>query len=253
MNAKAEIITREDAGHVVADPFLEMIERVAANPTAGVEMLERMLAMKERVEKRQAEQAFNAAMSAVQAAVSRIAADSNNPQTKSKYASYAALDRTLRPLYTAHGFAVSFDSGDGAPEGQVRVLCYLSHRDGHTRTYHADIAADGKGAKGGDVMTKTHAIGSAFTYGQRYLLKLMFNVAIGEDDDDGNAAGGGELLSEEQIKMVRAAIVEVDANEALFLTWLRKAVRTDAETLADFPASAYAVAIDALSKKRAAK
>jgi hypothetical protein len=49
------------------------------------------------------------------------------------------------------------------------------------------MPADGKGAKGGDVMTRTHAAGSAFSYGQRYLLKLIFNIATGEDDD-GNAA-----------------------------------------------------------------
>ena len=36
-------------------------------------------------------------------------------------------------------------------------------------------------------MTKTHAAGSALTYGQRYLLKMIFNIAIGSDDD-GNAA-----------------------------------------------------------------
>jgi hypothetical protein len=37
-------------------------------------------------------------------------------------------------------------------------------------------------------MTRTHATGSAFSYGKRYLLIGMFNLAIG-DDDDGNAAG----------------------------------------------------------------
>ena len=48
---------------------------------------------------------------------------------------------------------------------------------------------DTKGARGGDVMTRTHATGSALTYGKRYLLIAMFNLAI-EEDDDGNAAGG---------------------------------------------------------------
>jgi hypothetical protein len=47
---------------------------------------------------------------------------------------------------------------------------------------------DTKGARGGDVMTRTHATGSAYTYGKRYLLIGMFNLAIG-DDDDGNTAG----------------------------------------------------------------
>src|SRR5215469_12318340 len=58
-----------------------------------------------------AEMDFNIAMNAVQSELGRIAPDLNNPQTKSKYASYAALDRVIRPIYTKHGFSLSFDSG----------------------------------------------------------------------------------------------------------------------------------------------
>ena len=32
---------------------------------------------------------------------------------------------------------------------------------------------------------KTHAVGAGMSYGMRYLLKMIFNIAIGEDDDDG--------------------------------------------------------------------
>ena len=92
----------------------------------------------------------------------------------------------LRPIYTNGGFSLSFDTGKDAPEGCVRVLCYVSHKSGHSRTYHVDMPADGKGAKGGDVMTKTHAVGAGMSYGMRYLLKMIFNVAVGEDDVDGN-------------------------------------------------------------------
>lgn len=94
----------------------------------------------------------------------------------------------MRPIYTKHGFGLSFDTGEGAPDLYVRVVCYVTHTGGHARTYHADIPADGKGAKGGDVMTRTHAVGAAMSYGMRYLLKMIFNVAVGEDDDDGNSA-----------------------------------------------------------------
>jgi hypothetical protein len=56
------------------------------------------------------------------------------------------------------------------------------------------MPADGKGARGNDVMTKTHAAGSAMSYGMRYLLKLIFNVAVGVDlDDDGNGASNPEM------------------------------------------------------------
>ncbi len=174
----------------VVDPATSMIaviERAALNPEVDIEKMERLWAMHERIMDRNAEQEFNAAMNEAQAAMGPVAADAENPQTRSKYASYAAMDRMLRPIYTKHGFSLSFDTGEGAPDEYVRVVCYVSHRTGHTRTYHTDMPADGKGAKGGDVMTKTHAAGAGHTYGQRYLLKLIFNVAVGEADTDGNA------------------------------------------------------------------
>ncbi len=163
-----------------------MFERMARDPSVDVDKLERLIAMHERVTARRAEDAFNEAMSNAQTNMRRVAADANNPQTHSRYASYAALDRAIRPVYTENGFALSFDMGDGAPEGCVRVQCYVTHKGGHSRTYRADMPADGKGAKGGDVMTKTHAVGAAASYGMRYLLKMIFNVAVGEDDVDGN-------------------------------------------------------------------
>jgi hypothetical protein len=172
-----------------AASLLKVIAAAARDPQVDIEKMERLVAMHDRLVSRAAEQAFNEAMTAAQAEMSPISADADNTATKSKYATYAKLDRVLRPIYTKHGFAISFDNGDGAPENYVRVLAYVS-RGAFTRTYHADIPADGKGAKGGDVMTKTHATGSANTYGMRYLLKMIFNVAVGEKDDDGNGAGG---------------------------------------------------------------
>ena len=168
----------------------QAIISAATDPTVNVEKMERLLSMHERITAKDAEQQFNAAMVAAQARMGRVSADAINPQTRSKYATYAQLDRHLRPIYTTHGFSLSFNAGTDAPEGYVRVLCYVSHSAGHTRTYQCDMPADGKGAKGNDVMTKTHASGSAMSYGMRYLLKLIFNVAVGEDDDDGNSAGG---------------------------------------------------------------
>jgi hypothetical protein len=171
---------------VLADAGGALFERLARDPSVDVDKLERLMALWERNESRTAEAAFNSAMSAAQDELRPVAADAENPQTKSRYASYGALDRAVRPVYARHGFALSFDTGDSPLAEHVRVLCYVSHRGGHQRTHHVDMPADGKGAKGGDVMTKTHAAGAAMSYGQRYLLKLIFNIAVGEDRD-GNA------------------------------------------------------------------
>ena len=166
---------------------LAVFERLATDPKMNVETLERLVQMHERAHARVAEEQFNAAMSKAQSEMRHIAADGYNPQTKSRYASYAAIDKGLRPIYTENGFGLSFDTEDSPLPAHMRVLCRVSHIAGHSRTYRVDMPADGKGAKGGDVMTLTHAAGAAMSYGMRYLVKMIFNVAVGEDDRDGNA------------------------------------------------------------------
>lgn len=178
---------KQDELPTPVDAFLLMLEKAASNPEIDVDKLSKMLDMKERVLAKQAETDFNSALNAAQAEMGRIEADAKNSQTHSAYASYAALDKALRPIYTNHGFALSFGTAEGAAQDYVRVVCDVSHRGGFTKRYTMDIPADGKGAKGGDVMTKVHAAGAAMSYGQRYLLKSIFNVAVGADDDDGNS------------------------------------------------------------------
>ena len=100
----------------------------------------------------------------------------------------AAVDRAIRPIYSKHGLFPSFNTApsEHGPEW-VKVLCEVARTATATRAkYSIDMPADGKGARGNDVMTKTHATGSAATYGRRYLLMMIFNLSV--EDDDGNAA-----------------------------------------------------------------
>lgn len=197
-----------------AAALVHMIDRAARDPAIDLVRLERLMEMRKEIRREEAESEFNQAMAVVQGKMRAVAADANNPQTRSKYASYFALDKAIRPIYSAEGIALSFDTEDSPKDDHVRVVCYVT-RGAHTRKYHCDMPADGKGAKGGDVMTKTHAAGSAFTYGQRYLLKMIFNIAIGEDDD-GNRANDTQAvgISAAQLKELRALIADVNADEA---------------------------------------
>lgn len=165
---------------------------IALQNNAAIDIIERLKALQEREHQQIAEASFNDAMNRAQAELGRVAPDLFNKQTQSRYASYAALDRKIRPVYVKEGFSLSFDTDESSPE-TVKVLCYVSHKDGFTRTYRAVMPADGKGAKGGDVMTKTHATGAAMSYGMRYLLKMIFNIAIGEEDNDGNTNAFSDL------------------------------------------------------------
>lgn len=170
------------------DPFLAMIERASIDPRVDIDKMDRLLQMKERRDAKEARDAFDASMAAAQEAMRAISPDKDNNQTKSKYATYAALDHAVRPIYAKHGFALSFNTGDAPNPSEVRVLCTVSHRGGHRQDYKIDMPADGKGPQGASVMTRTHATGAAASYGQRYLLKLIFNLAVGDIDDDGNGA-----------------------------------------------------------------
>lgn len=230
------------------DPLLRLIERAANDPAFDVEKMERLVAMHERALAQRAAVEFDTAMAEAQRECTPICEDANNPQTKSKYATYLALDCAVRPIYTRHGFSISYGQGSGAPENYIKVEAYVS-RAGHSRTYWLDMPADGKGAKGGDVMTKTHATGSALTYGRRYLLVAIFNLAIGEmHDDDGNAASGHEPLTPAHKEELVALIKETGADTAAFLKYLFP--RAPVKSLDEMPDWKFEDARAALLKKK---
>lgn len=230
-----------DTGESAA--LMQVISRAATDPSFDIGKMERLMQMHQQIQAQKALEAFSAAMSAAQAEMAPISTDALNPQTKSRYASYAQLDRALRPIYTKHGFALSFNEGETDKPAHVRVLCRVSHSAGHVEPYKKDMPADGKGAKGGDVMTLTHATGAAQSYGMRYLLKGIFNVAVGEEDKDGNqeepSIGPGQLAMLEQL------IAEVKADVPKLCRMLK------IETLSDIRVGAFETVKAIIEAKRA--
>ena len=206
--------------------LMAVISQVAMNPEADIEKMDRLLQMKERLDSQAAEMRANKAMVKAQREMTPVATDAMNAQTRSKYASYAALDKALRPIYTKHGFSLSFDTSPGDP-GWVTVVCHVAHSGGHSRTHQVTLPADGIGAKGNPVMTKTHAAGSAMSYGMRYLLKLIFNVAVGEDDDDGNRAGQTQTITQEQADELASRIDDNRIPMDRFEAWMKRALKVD--------------------------
>ena len=75
---------------------VQLFERLATDPNASVEKIERLMALWERGEAKTAEKAFFAAMAEAQKEMRPVREDASNPQTRSRYASYEALDRALR-------------------------------------------------------------------------------------------------------------------------------------------------------------
>jgi hypothetical protein len=232
-----------------AGAVLQIIERAARDPSVDIGKMRELLAMRKDMMAFEAERAFDAAMTAAQTEMRPIAANADNPQTRSRYATFDALDKALRPIYTKLGFSLSWSTGEGAPADHVRIVCRVAHNAGHRQMYHLDMPADGKGAKGGDVMTKTHATGAALTYGRRYLEGMIFNIAISKDDD-GNSAGNPALtqtITADQFTELRDLLEQSGSQEKDMLAYVK------AQSMEDMTIGQYATAKAAMVQKIARK
>jgi hypothetical protein len=167
---------------------------LALQNKASIDVIERVAALVEKAEERSAEIAFNDELNLCQKEVELVVVDSDKtgPGGK-KWATYKALNKAIRPIYTGHGFSLSFGTADCSIPEQILVTCLVS-RGLHTRLYQLPMDASGKGAKGGDALTKPHAILAAMEYGRRCLLKSIFNIVTGDEDTLTEVLSNGELV-----------------------------------------------------------
>jgi len=203
-----------------------LIIRTLRDPSFPIERVDRLheLLLTERDDMRKL--AFRQAMANAQMEMEPVRRNAANDQTKSKYATHEAIDRDIRGIYTKNGFSISFDT-DVSPKATaiqdyLRVLAYVAHDEGFERTYKIDMPIVTKGPKGNDVMTAIHATGSANSYGKRYLLCDIFNIALAGDDDDGNGGRSRQQdedsqINDKQVKFITKLIEDTGADKAKLL------------------------------------
>lgn len=193
----------------MASGYQDVIIRAAQDPNFDVDKLERLVVMQEARELRQGEHYFNEALAKAQREMSTISTNANNPQTRSRYATFARLDGEIRDIYTSHGFGIQFNTEPMGEPNMLRVVGNLSNGI-VSRRFQIDMPIVTQGIKGADMMTRTHATMSAVSYGKRGLLVMMFNLAIG-DDDDGNAAG--RRAAPEPVRRRASEVVDPETGE----------------------------------------
>lgn len=158
-----------------------MMERGIKIDTA---VLSEMQKMAEQFESNEARKAYASDFAAAQASIGAVVKTRKNNQTNSMY---AGLDDVIEMSKTAcakHDFSVTFSEGETSLEKHIRLIATVLHRDGHEKMYHYDIPIGGVGIKGVVNMTAIHAKATSVSYGQRYLLCLIWNIPT--KDTDGN-------------------------------------------------------------------
>lgn len=160
--------------HQETSAVLSMIERVASDPNADINKLEKMLDMQERVLNRNSQQAFSADMAMMQSELPRVI--KSRKGHNSSYAPLEDINDAIRPTLQKYGFAVTF--GVDQLEGSIRVVTHLSHRQGHREETSIDLPADTSGSK-----NPVQAVGSTISYGKRYGICAILNISTGDDVD----------------------------------------------------------------------
>jgi hypothetical protein len=226
--------------------LISMIERAARDPNVDIEKFERLMLMKERVERQSAFRAFNAAVSSAKGEFPPIGKNrvvdftSQKGRTNYKHEDLAEIAAAVDPVLKKHGLSYRHRS---AQNGQkLSVTCILSHSDGHFEETTLEASEDHSGNK-----NSIQAIGSAATYLQRYTLKIALGLASSHDDDGGKAAGSGAVVSDEQVTALRDMIGKTSTDINRFLEVAK------AESLSDVLAKDFTRLMAFLVKKAGTK
>jgi hypothetical protein len=223
---------------VSAEPTPMQMIAEAVRLNLDPEKLHALMDLKERIEKSAAEKLFSAAMAKCQAEMPTVVRDKENSHTRSGYASLEAVQRSIKPVYLAHGFAITISEAEAQKPEMIRVKLVLRHTGGHCETYYREGANDSKGAKGGAVKTDLQGAQSTVSYLARNMLLSIFGVTVSDQDNDGNDQPITTAQCEEIESLVKVKGIDITR----FLEW------AGGEHLAMMPASHYAKAIDYLRR-----
>lgn len=206
---------------------------------SSVAVLERMMDLKERMDAKAAELAFNRAFVSLQQDIPVIVASSEIP-SRGKYERFEDVMRVVGPLLTKHGFSVSFAMT--AEVNRITETCHLRHRDGHSSVNAFSVRV------GGRADSETQADCKAATTAKRNALLNCLNIVIRQDvyqnEDGDDARIEGAPISFEQAQTLRELVKDTASNEAAFLAY------AGAKTYEEIGSAKYDLLFRSLNAKR---
>lgn len=99
------------------------------------------------------------------------------------YAPLEDIVKVVQPILSKYGFSVSFTTEQKSLDA-VTINCFLQHKDGHNTS--TSLMLPTKAANSS--MNPMQAIGAAISYGKRYTICGILNIATAEDSDNNGFA-----------------------------------------------------------------
>ncbi len=208
----------------IFDP--QKLVEIAITQKAGIEQLERIVALVKDREAIEARKAFYKAFAGFQSECSVIQKsktvnyENRNSPGKTNY-SYAGIDdivKAVNPLLHKHGLSYRFEQESNVNE--LRVTCILTHEAGHSETCRMRATPDITGNK-----NTIQQWGSSSTYLKRYTLTGVLGLATTEDDDDAQSLSGSVTTGTDPrqlIQQIRAILNRQNRSDTHFFEWASK-------------------------------
>ena len=211
----------------IFDP--QKLVEIAITQKAGIEQLERIVALVKDREAIEARKAFYKAFAGFQSECSVIQKsktvnyENRNSPGRTNY-SYAGTDdivKAVNPLLHKHGLSYRFEQSFN--DNALKVTCILTHEAGHSESCAMAAKPDGTGNK-----NTIQQWGSSATYLKRYTLTAVLGLATTEEDDDGQSSSvpvAIETDANQLIEQIRGFITKRENTEAEFFVWASKVIK----------------------------
>lgn len=181
---------------------------------ASVEVMERLCALREREEKRNAEREFAEAFLRLQQQLPTIQGTREIPdksgKVKFRYANFDDIDLIVRPICLTNGFTYAF-SERAIAEGRVTVVMTLTHVGGHSR----DIPYSVRIGSGPPGTNESQADMGGHSYAQRGAIESGLALRIvGAKSESADARNIGGAITPEKAADLRLRAESLGATQA---------------------------------------
>lgn len=148
---------------------------MAIDKGADIDQLEKLMALQERYDAKQAKSSFLHAMTEFQSIVPRIT--KNKDGHNCKYAPLSDIVEQIKSSLSGCGLSYRFEQEHAE---EIKVTCVVSHIDGHSEKTTMQARPDDSGKK-----NQVQSIGSTVTYLQRYTMIGALGITTADSDMDG--------------------------------------------------------------------
>lgn len=237
----------ESQAIVPRDP-MALLAMAVQQGNLPIETLERLMALQERWQKQQAEQAFFLALAKFQAVVPRLTKtklvrfQTDKGVVEYHYCPLSDIDEQIKPAMLECQLTKRWEIKD---EGEsITVTCIITHALGHSEATMMTGAPDASGRK-----NPIQQRASTVSFLQRYTIIGALGLATADEDIDARLAGGNgsEKITHEQALYLEQEVKSVNGNMEVFKKTL------GVTTLEDLPLLKYGKAVKLIADKRKEK